>query len=85
MRNLTITDAAPVSRAFRVFVISGTVGGVRYTAQQIYSWGSIPFDVGADYEVVKTDSRSITVLMHNKKGREVKERLDLTAVEEATQ
>ncbi len=82
VRNLAATDPAPVSRAFRVYMVVGTMGGFRYTAQQIFSWGSQHFEVGKDYEVLKSDPQSLTVLMHDKKGRETKERLDVVNTEE---
>lgn len=82
VRNLQPTDPAPVSRAFRVFVIEGDIGAKHYTAQQIHSWGSLDFIVGEDYPVVKQDARSLTVVMHDKKGHELKERLDVTGVTE---
>jgi hypothetical protein len=82
VRNLQPTDPAPVSRAFRVFVIEGDIGAEHFTAQQIHSWGSQDFIVGEDYTVVKQDARSLTVLMHDKRGHEVKERLDITGITE---
>jgi hypothetical protein len=65
-----------------VFVIEGDIGAKHYTAQQIHSWGSQDFIVGEDYAVLKQDARSLTVEMHDKKGHEVKERLDITGVTE---
>jgi hypothetical protein len=82
VRNLAATDPPPVSRAFRVYVIVGTVGKMRYTTQQIFSWGSQRFEVGKEYQVLKQDAQSLTLLMLDKKGREVKERLDVVSVEE---
>ena len=82
VRNWTETDPSPVSRAFRVYVIVGTMDGKRYTAQQIHSWGSQDFHVGEDYAVTKATDRELSVVTHDKKGREVKDLLDVTGVEE---
>jgi len=82
VRDWQPTDPAPVSRAFRVQVIEGTMGGSRYTAQQLMSWGTSRVHVGEDYEVVKADDRSLTVIVKDKKGRENKERLDVTGVQQ---
>jgi len=76
VRNLQPTDPSPVSRAFRVFVIERDIGAKHF------SWGSQEFIVGEDYTVMKQDTRSLTVLMHDKKGHEVKERLDITGITE---
>lgn len=81
VRNWAPTDPAPVSRAGRVYVITGTVNGTRYTAQQLFMWGSQHFVIGQDYEVLKSDPQSMTVLMYDKKGHKIQERLDVTGVE----
>jgi hypothetical protein len=83
VRNWAATDPAPVSHAFRVYVITGNVGDKAYTAQQLFSWGSQHFEAGADYEVIKSDAQSLTIEMHDKKGHNIKERLDVVGVEEA--
>lgn len=82
VREWTATDSAPVSRAFKTYVVTGKVGTVRYTTQQLFSWGSQRFAVGTDYEVVKSDAKSLTVVMHDKKGHDIKERLDVVGTEE---
>ncbi len=83
VRDWAATDPAPVSRAFKVYVVTGTRNGIQYTGQQSFSWGSQHFEVGKDYDVPKTpDGKSITVTMHDKKGHEVKERLVITSMEE---
>lgn len=84
VRNLQPTDPAPVSRAFRVFVIVGTVGHTRYTTQQIHGWGAADFEVGKDYVVIKSDAKSLTVIVPGKK-RDIKERLDIVSAEETGQ
>ena len=81
VRDWTPTDAPRVSQV-RTNVITGTVGNVRYTAQQMFTWGSQRFEIGKDYPVLKADAKSLTVMMHDKKGHEVKERLDVTGAEE---
>lgn len=61
---------------FRVAMLLDTVG----------TSGTVPefhFEVGKEYEVLKVDAHALTVIMHEKKGREIKERLDITGVEEA--
>jgi len=80
VRDWTPTDAPRVSQV-RVYVVTGTLDGKLYTTQQMFTLGSQHFSVGMDYEVTKADDRALTVVMHNKKGREVKERLDVTGVE----
>jgi hypothetical protein len=82
VRDWQPNDPAPVSRAFRVQVIEGRVGETTYTAQQMLSWGVSRVEVGRDYEVVKTDARSMTVVVLDKKGRPSKERLDVTGVQQ---
>lgn len=82
VRNWAPTDPAPVSRAGRVYVITGTVDGTRYTTQQLFMWGSQHFEVGRDYTIVKQDDRSLTVIVPDKKGRPVKERLDIVGAEQ---
>jgi len=82
VRDWATTDPAPVSRAFKIQVVMGTLNGKRYTTQQIFSWGSQHFEVGADYPVAKSDAKSLTVIMLDKKGHEIKERLDVVAAEE---
>lgn len=82
VRDWAATDPAPVSRAFKTYVVIGTVGATRYTTEQMFSWGSQHFAVGTDYEIVKSDDKSLTIVMHDKKGREIKERLDVVGAEE---
>lgn len=82
VREWTATDSAPVSRAFKTYVVTGKVGTVRYMTQQLFSWGGQRFAVGTDYEVVKSDAKSLTVVMHDKKGHDIKERLDVVGTEE---
>ena len=53
-----------------------------HTAKQMFTWGSQRFEIGKDYPVLKADAKSLTVMMHDKKGHEVKERLDVTGAEE---
>lgn len=78
----TVTDAPRVTKGFATYVVTGTIGNVKYTTQQIFSWGSQRFEIGTDYPVDKQDDRAVTVVTHNKKGREIKERLDITGAEE---
>lgn len=82
VREWSPTDPPRVSRAFRTYVIVGTMNGSRYTAQQLFSWGSQRFTVGRDYEVTKADATSLTVIVPDKKGRKNTERLDVTSIEE---
>lgn len=77
------TDAPRVSQV-RVMVVSGTIGDMRYTAQQMFTFGSQRFDVGTDYPAtLSKDGRALNVLMKDKRGHDVKERLDVTGTEEA--
>ena len=78
------TDPPKITQAFRTYVITGTMSGRKYLAFQLYSWGSVRFMVGSDYAVTKEDAQALSVTMEDKKGRPVKERLDVVSVEEAT-
>ena len=71
---------APVSRV-KCYVITGTAGSIRYTAEQLFTWGSQRFQVGADYPVT-VDGKTLKVRITDKKGHEVPERLDVVSVEE---
>ncbi len=82
VRNIQPTDPAPVSRAFRVYVITGTIGQTRYTTQQLHSWGVQSLEVGRDYEIKKQDSRVLILNVMDKKGRPDTVRLNITSVEE---
>src|SRR5690242_6439907 len=82
VREWSPSDPAPVSRGPRVYVITGTVNGVQVTAQQMFTFGSQHLDVGQDYEVSKSDRTRLTVVTHDKKGRNVEERLVITSVQE---
>lgn len=82
IRDLQPTDPVPGSRAFKVNVIIGTLGNVRYTAEQTFSWGSQRFEIGHDYDVLKIDARTLQVMMHDKNGRDIKERLNIIGAEE---
>lgn len=81
-RDLQPTDPAPISRAFKVYVIEGALHGSKYTTMQTFSWGSQRFTVGTDYVVAKEDARTLTVVTHDKKGRDVKELLQVVSVSE---
>jgi hypothetical protein len=81
VRDWAATDPPPSSHGSRVYVIVGTIGGVRYTTEQLFSWGSQHFQVGADYAVTMK-GQSLNVKMEDKKGREVPERLNVVATEE---
>jgi hypothetical protein len=80
VRDWAPTDPAPVSRV-KCYVITGTVGSIRYTAEQLFTWGSQRFQVGADYPVT-VDGQALKVRMTDKKGHEVPERLNVVSVEE---
>lgn len=82
IRRLQPTDPEPVTRAFRVSVVTGTMDGKKYITQQTMVWGSQALEVGKDYEVAKADARTIIVITHDKKGRDDKERLNIVSVEE---
>lgn len=82
VRDWAIGDPAPISRAFKVYTVVGNMGGIRYTTQQTFSWGSQRFEVGKNYEVTKADAKAINITMQDKKGRGVKERLNVMGVEE---
>lgn len=71
--------------AFSQNIITGIIGNRRYTSKQLASWGFYHFQVGADYEVVKADDRTLTLKVQDKKGRDSKERLNVITVEEIPQ
>jgi hypothetical protein len=80
VRDWAPTDPAPVSRV-KCYIITGTVGSIRYAAEQLFTWGSQRFQVGADYPVT-VDGQALKVRMTDKKGHEVPERLNVVSVEE---
>jgi hypothetical protein len=82
VRELQPTDPAPVSRAFRVIVVSGTVDGKTYSLQQMKSWGTHLVQVGQDYPVLKLTERRLDVTVTDKKGKVWKENLDVMGVSE---
>ena len=63
-----------------MFVIEGDMEQNTTRLNRFTVGGSQDFIVGEDYPVVKQDARSLTVVMHDKKGHELKERLDVTGV-----
>ncbi|MFZ0915151.1 MAG: hypothetical protein WBQ76_15140 [Candidatus Korobacteraceae bacterium] len=68
--------------AFSQNLITGTVGNRRYTLEQLTSWGFYRFQVGADYEVVKGNDKTLKLRVTDKKGRESTESLNVVTVEE---
>lgn len=78
-----LTDAPRITKAFTTYVVTGTIGNVKYTTQQTYSWGSQRFEIGTDYPVSKMDDKSIHFTMKNKKGRDIPEVVFITGAEEA--
>ena len=84
IRSLQPNDPEPVSRAFRVQVVTGTAGGVRYVLQHSLCWGCQRLELGKDYEIKKRDSKRINLLVPDKKGRRSDELLWIVdAVEES--
>ena len=82
----TPADPPPSSRAFSWVVVTGTVGNLRYTTEQMMSWGTHKLAVGTDYPVVKTDKYGITVLYgKDKKGHDDTEFLNVVGTEEISQ
>jgi hypothetical protein len=75
-------DPPAVTRAFKTYVVEGTVGAVRYTMQQTYSWGSQRLEVGKDYEILKAKPQSLEVRVTDKKGRADNELLFITGTED---
>jgi hypothetical protein len=59
VRDWAATDPAPVSRAFKTYVVTGTSGAVRYTAQQLFSRGSQRFEVGQELQAQTPASNRI--------------------------
>ena len=78
----TRDDEKTYHTSFSQNIIVATIGGKRYTLEQLASWGFYHFEVGQDYEVVKADDKSVKVNVTDKKGRESTERLNVVTVEE---
>jgi hypothetical protein len=75
-------DEKTYRTSFDQNIITGTVGNMRYTLEQLASWGFHHFEVGADYPLVRADDKTLKVRVVDKKGRESTESLNVIGVEE---
>jgi hypothetical protein len=63
-------------------IVMGVIGRNRYTLDEYRSWGYYHFEVGQDYEVVKTSDKSIKVKVLDKKGKDSTQALEVVKIEE---
>ena len=63
-------------------IITGTVGSLVYTLEELAPRGGCQFAIGTDYQVVKVDDRHIKIRVTDKKGRESTESLNVVSVAE---